>query len=67
MRDFNRIQLETGDPTGGELKAACDHVVRELVSGVQHGFSEIVITIGTVQSKKKSITIKAGKTHRFIV
>jgi len=67
MRDFNTIQLETGEPTGGELKAACDHVVRELVSGVQHGFSEIVITIETVQSKKKSITIKAGKTHRFIV
>ena len=67
MHDFNTIQLETHESTGGELKAACDHVVRELVSGVQHGFSEIVITIETVQSKKKSITIKAGKTHRFIV
>ena len=66
MRDFT-IQLETGEPTGGQLKVACDHVVRELVSGVKHGFSEIVITIETVQSKRKSITIKAGKSHRFIV
>jgi len=49
------------------LKAACDHVVRELISGVQHGFSEIVITVETVQSKKKSITIKSGKSHRFTV
>ena len=67
MRDFNTIQLETHESTGGELKAACDHVVRELISGVQHGFSEIVITVETVQSKKKSITIKSGTSHRFTV
>jgi len=67
MRDFNTIQLDAGEPTGGELKAACDHVVHELVNGVQHGFFEMVVTVETVQSKKKSITIKAGKSHRFTV
>jgi hypothetical protein len=67
MRDFNTIQLETGEPTGGELKAACEHVVRELVNGVRHEFFEMVVTVEIVQSKKKSITIKAGRSHRFTV
>jgi hypothetical protein len=67
MHEFNTIQLDASEPAGGELKAACDHVVHELISGVKHGFSEIVITVETVQSKKRSITIKSGKSHRFIV
>ena len=67
MHEFKPIQLDACGPAGGELKAACDHVVRELISGVLHGFSEIVITVETVQSKKKSITIKSGKSHRFTV
>jgi hypothetical protein len=55
------------NPTGGELKAACEHMARELVDGVQHGFFEMIVTVEMMQSKKKCITIKAGKSHRFIV
>ena len=67
MRDFNTIQLDAVESGGGELKAACEHVVRELVDGVRHGFFEMIVTVETGQSKKKSITIKAGKSHRFTV
>jgi hypothetical protein len=67
MRDFNTIQLDAVEPGGGELKAACEHMVRELVDGVRHGFFEMIVTVETGQSKKKSITIKAGKSHRFTV
>lgn len=67
MRDCNTTRFEAGEPIGGELKAACDHVLRELVSGVRHGFFEMVVTVETGQSKKKSITIKSGKSHRFTV
>ena len=67
MRDFNTIQLDAVEPGGGELKAACEHVVRELVDGVRHGFFEMIVTVETGQSKKKSITIKAGKSYRFTV
>ena len=67
MHDLNTIQFDAGEPAGGELKAACEHVVRELVDGVRHGFFEMTVTVETMQSKKKSVTIKAGKSHRFIV
>ena len=52
--------------TGGELKSACEHIVRELLDGVKHGFFEMTITVETVRSKKKCITIKGGRSHRFI-
>jgi hypothetical protein len=49
------------------LKAACEHMTRELIEGVHHGFFEMVVTVELMQSKKKCITIKAGKSHRFVV
>jgi hypothetical protein len=49
------------------LKAACERMSRELVEGVQHGFFEMVVTVEMTQSKKKCITIKAGKSYRFVV
>jgi hypothetical protein len=52
---------------GGELKQACEHIVRELMDGVRHGFSEMTVKVETMQSKKKSVTIVAGKSYRFIV
>jgi hypothetical protein len=67
MRDLNTIQVDAGEPASGEVIAACEHVVRELVDGVRHGFFEMTVTVETMQSKKKSVTIKAGKSHRFIV
>ena len=58
--------IHAGEFNGGELKAACEHIVRELVDGVRHGFFEMTVTVETMQAKKKSITIKAGKSYRFI-
>jgi hypothetical protein len=52
MRDFNTIQLDAVEPGGGELKAACEHMVRELVDGVRHGFFEMIVTVETGQSKR---------------
>jgi len=60
------LEDQTSADCGG-LKAACEHMSRELVEGVQHGFFEMVVTVEMIQSKKKCITIKAGKSHRFIV
>jgi hypothetical protein len=55
------------DVAGGELKEACEHIVRELMEGVRHGFSEMTVKVEIMQSKKKSVTIVAGKSYRFIV
>jgi hypothetical protein len=40
MRDLNTIQVDAREPASGEVIAACEHVVRELVDGVRHGFFE---------------------------
>ena len=60
------IQIDT-ESSGEGLKAACEYMARQLVEGVQHGFFEMVVTVEMKQSKKKSITIKAGKSHRFVI
>jgi hypothetical protein len=52
---------------GGELQAACEHIVRELIEGVRHGFFEMNVKVEMMQSKKKRIIVIAGKSHRFVV
>jgi len=63
MRNHN----EDADISSGELQAACEHMTRELIDGVRHGFSELSVKVETMPSKKKSITILAGKSYRFVV
>jgi hypothetical protein len=67
MRELNSIQIDTDPSNNGNLKAACEHMVRELVDGVRHGFFEMKVIVDMMQSKKRCITIKAGKSYRFIV
>lgn len=67
MREAKSIESEVDAAEGGELKAAREHMARELVDGVRHGFFEMTVTVEMMQSKKQFITIKAGKSYRFIV
>jgi hypothetical protein len=67
MRELNSIQINADAPEGGELKAACEHMTRELIDGVRHGFFEMTVSVETKQAKKTCITIRAGKSYRFIV
>jgi hypothetical protein len=53
--------------TGRQTQEACEHMIRELVEGIRHGFFEMTVTVEIMQSKKRCITIKAGKSLRFIV
>jgi hypothetical protein len=66
MHRSNDVQIDSESAREGP-KAACEHMTRELVAGVHHGFFEMVVTVEIMQSKKKCITIKAGKSHRFVV
>ncbi len=65
--NLKAIQLDVGESPGGELTAACEHIVRQLVEGVHHGFSKMTIVVEKVQSNKTSITVEAGKSYRFVV
>jgi len=66
MRIVDNIRIDA-EPSGEELKAACEHLVRELLEEVRHGFGDITVSVETTQSKKKAITIKSGKSYRFVV
>jgi hypothetical protein len=61
------IQIEASESADGELMLACEHMVRELIGGLQHGFFEMSVTVEMMQSKKRCVTIKAGKSYRFII
>jgi hypothetical protein len=50
----------------GELKAACEHIVRSLIEGVDHGFFKMTIAVEKLQSNKTSVTVEAGKSTRFV-
>jgi hypothetical protein len=59
-------QIEGTTCPGGQMQEACEHMTRELVEGISHGFFEMTVTVEMMQSKKRCITIKAGKSRRFI-
>jgi hypothetical protein len=67
MREATSIQTDAVGSEGGELNAAREHMARELLDGVRHGFFEMTVTVEMMQSKKRFTTIKAGKSYRFIV
>ena len=59
MREANSIETAM-QPEGGQLKAACEHMARELVDGVRHGFFEMTVTVEMMQSKKRIHHDKGG-------
>jgi hypothetical protein len=68
MTDLANIRQDIGASESGEqLQRACEFMTRELIEGVRHGFFEMAVTVEIGQSKKKIITIRAGKSHRFVV
>jgi hypothetical protein len=64
MDESYSIQI---DATDGELMPACEHIVREFIRGARHGFCEINVKVELRPSKKKCITVRAGKSQRFVI
>jgi hypothetical protein len=67
MREQIGCQDEIGEADGNPLQEACEQMARQLIDGVKHGFFEMTVEVETVQSKKRRITIKAGKSYQFVV
>ena len=65
-RDLNVCELNIAQPIVGDLKTALEHIARELLDGVHHGFSKMNIAVEKVQANKTSITVESGKSFRFI-
>ena len=41
MRELNKDRTDADESAGGELTLACEHMTRELLDGVRHGFFEM--------------------------
>jgi hypothetical protein len=68
MGESYTIQIDSsGESAGGELMRACEHIVRELIDGVRHGFFEMSVTVEMMPTKKKCVTVRAGKSYRFVI
>ena len=40
---------------------------REIDDGLRHGFFDLIVTCEMVNGRKRRLTIKAGKNHRFTI
>jgi hypothetical protein len=67
MHELNEAQIELGPSAGRQLQDACEHLVRELIEGIRHGFFEMTVAVEIGPSKKRRITVKAGKSYQFLV
>jgi hypothetical protein len=53
---------------GGSPRDAMFTRLQEIVlDGLQHGFFDCQITCEVVQERKRRVTIKAGKSHQFMI
>jgi hypothetical protein len=50
-----------------QIDRARECLIRELDDGLRHGFFDLAVTCETVNGKKRRLTIKAGKNHRFMI
>jgi len=55
------------DSNKSQLDQARDCLIREVDDGLRHGYFDLAITCETVNGKKRRLTIKAGKNHRFTI
>jgi hypothetical protein len=55
------------DESKSMLAMALDKVIEVVRDGLGHGFFECKITAEVVQGRKRSLTIQAGKSHRFVI
>lgn len=55
------------DSNKSQLDRARDCLIREVDDGLRHGFFDLAVTCETVNGKKRRLTIKAGKNHRFTI
>ena len=55
------------DSNKSQLDRARDCLIREVDDGLRHGFFDLAVTCEMVNGKKRRLTIKAGKNHRFMI
>ena len=55
------------DSNKSQLDQARECLIQQVDDGLRHGFFDLAVTCETVNGKKRRLTIKAGKNHRFMI
>ncbi len=64
--EVRQVDLEALGYRGKSAKAI-RRLISEVGDGLKHGFFDLVVTCETVQDRKRRLTIKAGKSHKFTI
>ena len=51
----------------GQLAKALERIEAEVLEGLKHGHSELIIQCRVVSENKHELLVKAGKKHRFLI
>jgi hypothetical protein len=57
----------TIDREQSELRRALDKIEGYILAGLAHGFFAIQIECEIVRGGKRQLTVKCGKSHRFVI
>jgi hypothetical protein len=59
------------EPDTSKIKGVLDEAIKkidqEVREGVRHGFFQCEISCELIHSRKRRLTIKAGKSHQFVI
>lgn len=54
-------------PAGRELSRAFARLRQEFLEGLRHGFFDLAVSCEVISGRKRRLTIRAGKSHRFTI
>jgi len=55
------------DGSTGAIDRALSRILAELAEGLRHGFFEFTLTCEVVGQERRRLTLKAGKSHQFVI
>jgi len=59
--------LVVNEASAAALERAVRRIVAEIQDGLRHGFFEFALTCEITTQQRRRLTLKAGKTHQFVI
>ena len=59
--------MDSSNESSTALDAALNLIVDEIRDGLRHGFFDLTVHGEIGNARKRCLTIKAGKSHRFFI
>jgi len=57
----------TGGNTKSQFDEAIDTIIEQVRDGLRHGFFELAVGAELINGQKRALTVKCGKSYRFII